>query len=106
MLFFVFSLFLNWESLAFQFQNTIDQQSDKRFNGTVLIAQEKETIFEYQAQQLPFSDPIFPKTQFVIASLSKQITAALILKAQDEKKIKLDDPVAQYIPAKKYPFLT
>lgn len=48
-----------------------------------------------------------PKSLFRIASMSKSITAMGILKLREEGKLKLDDPVALYIPElKKSPALT
>lgn len=47
------------------------------------------------------------KSLFRIASMTKSITAMAILKLRDEGKLRLDDPVQQYIPEiKKTPALT
>lgn len=55
------------------------------------------------AKQLPAT----PKSVFRIASMSKSITVLAILKLRDEGKLKLDDPVAKYIPeAGKLTYLT
>ena len=51
--------------------------------------------------------PATPKSVFRIASMSKSVTALAILKLRDEGKLRLDDPVAQYIPeAAKLTYLT
>lgn len=42
--------------------------------------------------------PATPKSVFRIASMTKSITAMAILKLRDEGKLRLDDPVGQYIP--------
>lgn len=42
--------------------------------------------------------PATPNTMFRIASMSKSATAMAILKLRDEGKLKLDDPVSDYIP--------
>jgi len=46
------------------------------------------------------------QSMFRIASMSKSFTAMAILKLRDEAKLKLDDPVAQYIPEMKGQQLT
>lgn len=51
--------------------------------------------------------PATPKSVFRIASMTKSITAMAILKLRDEGKLRLDDPVAKYIPeAAKLTYLT
>ncbi|MEI8098961.1 MAG: serine hydrolase domain-containing protein [Sediminibacterium sp.] len=50
--------------------------------------------------------PATTQSMFRIASMSKSFTAMAILKLRDEGKLKLDDPVAQYIPEMKGQQLT
>lgn len=50
--------------------------------------------------------PATTKSMFRIASMSKSFTAMAILKLRDEDKIKLDDPVKNYIPEMKGKQLT
>lgn len=42
--------------------------------------------------------PVTPDTVFRIASMSKSFVAMAILRLRDEQKLRLDDPVAKYIP--------
>lgn len=42
--------------------------------------------------------PATPDTEFRIASMSKSFTAAAVLKLRDAGRLKLDDPVARYVP--------
>ena len=46
------------------------------------------------------------RTMYRIASMSKSVTALAIIKLRDEGKLKLDDPVANYIPELKNQALT
>lgn len=46
------------------------------------------------------------RTMYRIASMSKSVTAMAIVKLRDEGKLKLDDPVANYIPELKSQALT
>lgn len=95
----------NLDSLAHKVNHFMDKQTEKRFNGVVLISQKDHIIFEKNQKLLSFSEPIKENSQFVIASLSKQITAALILKACDEKKISLNMPLSSFVKDKKKSFL-
>ncbi|GAA4461510.1 serine hydrolase domain-containing protein [Nibrella saemangeumensis] len=45
--------------------------------------------------------PVTPKSLFRIASMTKSLTMMAILKLRDEGKLRLDDPVQQYIPEMK-----
>jgi CubicO group peptidase (beta-lactamase class C family) len=42
--------------------------------------------------------PASPSSIYPIGSISKQFTAAAIMKLVEEKKLKLDDPVGRYLP--------
>ncbi len=50
--------------------------------------------------------PATTRSMFRIASMSKSFTAMAIVKLRDEGKLKLDDPVSNYIPAMKGQQLT
>jgi CubicO group peptidase (beta-lactamase class C family) len=52
----------------------------------------------YGAASLEHSVRITPKTVFNIASVSKQFTAATLLRLVDEGKVRLDDDVRKYFP--------
>lgn len=45
--------------------------------------------------------PVTPATRFRIASMTKSFVALAILKLRDEGKLRLDDPVARYLPEAK-----
>lgn len=45
--------------------------------------------------------PVTPDTAFRIASMTKAFTGYSILKLRDEGKLRLDDPVSQYVPETK-----
>jgi CubicO group peptidase (beta-lactamase class C family) len=52
----------------------------------------------YGSASLEHSARITPKTLFNIASVSKQFTAATLLRLVDEGKVRLDDDVRKYVP--------
>ena len=72
-----------------------------RFNGEILIAKNDQIIYQ---DAFGYKDPI-EKTKlnighsFELASVSKQFTAAAILKLQEDGKLSIYDPVSKYLPA-------
>ena len=87
-----------------QLDSLLETTTQKRFNGVVLIAHQDSILAYKQVQRLPNAQGMRPQSQFVIASLSKQITAALVLKACEEGKLQLDTPLSDFFPHKKQPF--
>ncbi|MFN8817275.1 MAG: serine hydrolase domain-containing protein [bacterium] len=70
------------------------------FSGAVLAAKDGQVI---AATGVGFADasgtvPNTPATLFEIASLSKQFTAAAILRLQQDGKLNIDDPIATHLP--------
>ena len=70
-----------------------------QFSGAVLVARGDEVLFR---QVHGWSDhsankPLALNSRFRLASISKQFTAAAILRLQDEGKLSVDDPVCKYI---------
>ncbi|MBM3213606.1 serine hydrolase [Candidatus Poribacteria bacterium] len=66
----------------------------------VLIARDGKTVVQktYGLANLSDKIPVTPKTKFRIGSITKQFTAAAILKLQEEGKLSVADPLSQYIP--------
>jgi len=74
----------------------IDQNS---FNGVILLTQDSTTIY---SKSIGYADlekkiPMTIKDQFVIGSISKQITAVLVLREYEKGKIGLNDKINQYL---------
>ena len=70
------------------------------FEGTVLVAKSGKVIVEevYGTADRLNKKPITAHQSFLIASLSKPITATLILKLVEQGKLELDDTLADYFP--------
>jgi CubicO group peptidase (beta-lactamase class C family) len=66
----------------------------------VLVAQNGKILFEkgYGLADLEHHVPITPQTTFRIASITKQFTAAAILKLQEQGKLSVNDKLSKYIP--------
>jgi CubicO group peptidase (beta-lactamase class C family) len=70
-----------------------------RFMGAVLVARGDEILFRqaYGVADVATGAPLQIDSRFRLASISKQFTAAAILRLQDEGKLSVDDPVCQWI---------
>jgi len=73
----------------------------RQFQGTVIVARKGVPVLErgYGYASLEFKVPNGPETKFLIGSITKQFTAALILRLQEQGRLSVDDPVTKYLPA-------
>lgn len=71
-----------------------------RFLGTLLVARGDEILFErgYGMADVELGVPNTPQTRHKVGSLTKQFTAALILKQQEEGRLSVEDTLATYLP--------
>lgn len=71
----------------------------KEFNGTVLVSQNNKVIFEkaYGLANFEWQIKNTLDTKFRIASITKQFTAMLIMQLVEEKVLKLDAPISEYL---------
>lgn len=78
----------------------INTTSPRIFNGVVLITKNGVTKYlkEHGYSDIENQISISVKDKFRIMSNSKQITAALILREVEKGKIKLQDPIREYLP--------
>lgn len=69
------------------------------FSGSVLAADEREVLFKkgYSFANREWEIQNQPDTKFRIGSITKQFTAAIILKLREEGKLKLDDKITDHI---------
>jgi len=70
------------------------------FNGVILVTKDTTTIYSktFGYSDLENKTPINMENQFVIGSISKQITAVLVLREYEKGNLKLDDKIIQYLP--------
>jgi CubicO group peptidase (beta-lactamase class C family) len=87
----------------------LSSQVDALFEGSVrnntpgaavLVTREGKTLLDkgYGLAQVETHSPITCDTRFRIGSITKQFTAAAILKLQEQGKLNIDDPIFKYIP--------
>ncbi len=98
------ALFLSGVSYSQKTNQKIDELLSKYheyglFNGTALAAKEGKIILSkgYGFANYEFNAPNKPETKFRIGSISKQFTAAVIMKLVEEGKIKLDGKITDYL---------
>ncbi len=74
--------------------------AQKKFSGNVLIAKEGRIVFQksYGMADRARRQPNTLQTEFRVGSLSKMFTATAILQLEEEGKLSLTDPVAQFVP--------
>lgn len=53
----------------------------------------------YGVESVERADSVTPATVFELGSISKQLTAALVMKLAEEGRLSLDDPVARHLPS-------
>jgi CubicO group peptidase (beta-lactamase class C family) len=72
---------------------------DNAFMGTVLVAESDKILLDrgYGMASLEWSIPNTPDAKFRLGSLTKQFTATLILLLQQDGKLKIQDPISQYL---------
>lgn len=78
------------------------------FNGAVLIIEKGEVIYKesFGNNGKDENVPISSQSQFLLASLSKQFTAAGIMILEEQGKLKYDDKVIKHLPDFPYPTIT
>ena len=70
-----------------------------RFSGSVLVAKNGKVLFSeaYGLANIESARKNTTKTRFHLGSLSKQFTAAAILKLESEGRLSTDDPISKFL---------
>lgn len=86
-------------------ESLVDMIFDRVIRGdspgaSVLVAKDGEILYQmgYGFANLEHSVLVTPETKFRIGSISKQFTAAAILKLQEEGLLSVKDPLSKFIP--------
>lgn len=77
-----------------------DLREGKKPGAAVLVARDGKVLYEggFGYADVEGSVTVTPETKFRIGSISKQFTAAAILKLVENGKMNLQDPLIKYIP--------
>jgi CubicO group peptidase (beta-lactamase class C family) len=97
------ALFPLW-TLSQQYKNSVDSllknYTQEGFGITSLVS--KNGVVEYRNAfghaDIDLGIPLSPENKFQIGSITKQFTAVLILKLEEEAKLNLKDSIQKYIP--------
>lgn len=81
--------------------------SQYEFNGVILLSQGSKDVYH---KAIGFSDvdnkvKLRQRDQFVIGSISKQITAVLLMREYEKGRVALDDTIGQYLKDIKQPWV-
>jgi D-alanyl-D-alanine carboxypeptidase len=85
---------------TFGIDSVLAQDTADAFNGVILISRDGQTVFTRSSgyADLESNTPMKFDDQFVIGSLSKQITAVIILREYERGHLNLQDPIGKYLP--------
>src|SRR5215210_7247249 len=80
-----------------EYLNALVKQN--RFSGAILLAREGQILLSkgYGMANLEDETPNTPQTKFRLGSITKQFTAAAILKLQEQGKLSMQDMVCKYV---------
>ena len=94
------SLMLAYATIASQIDPLFDKLTETTPGAMVLVARDGKVLFEkgYGAASLERHEPIRPDTRFRVGSISKEFTAASILKLQEQGKLHVADRLSRYFP--------
>lgn len=83
-----------------QIDSLIKTNSIRPFNGVILIRQDNKPVFSRLVGYANFNKQtkFTQNSKFVIGSISKQITAVLVLCELDKNHLELDDLISNYLP--------
>ena len=74
--------------------------SFNKFNGSLLVAEKGKILLQkgYGYRDVAAQLPNDPQTIFLVGSITKEFTAAVILKLAEQKKLALTDRLSKYYP--------
>lgn len=86
--------------LTRQIDSLLATHTELPFNGTILVKQGEKVIYQRMVgyADLENKTPLKEESQFVIGSISKQITAVLVLRAYERGLLHLHVPIRRYLP--------
>jgi D-alanyl-D-alanine carboxypeptidase len=95
-----FSSFGQTSDLPFKIDSLINTPATKPFNGVILLTKNGKTIYFKTKgySDLDKKTPLQLNDPFVIGSISKQITAVLLLREVEHGRVNLNAPIYDYLP--------
>lgn len=89
-----------------QVDSLLDAPTTKPFNGIVIISRDGKVAYTKIAgfANVEKRSPLKMYNQFVIGSISKQITAVIVLQEYEKGRLKLNSPIRKYLPELSQPW--
>lgn len=84
-----------------ELQGLLSAYADHRaFEGAILVSHEGRTVYEgaFGLADHEWGIPNDPDTRFLIASVTKPVTAALVMRLAENGALSLDEPITRYLP--------
>lgn len=93
-------LISNYQYLDSVLESNVDVKNEYPFNGVVIINQNGSTVYSKIVgySNLEAKTTLKQNDEFVIGSISKQITATIVLREYDKRKLELNVPISIYLP--------
>lgn len=87
-------------NFASRIDSLIKANNNRFFNGIILVSQNNKVVYSKVKgfTNLESKTPLVIDNQFIIGSISKQITAVVMLREVDKGRIDLHEPVKRYLP--------
>lgn len=87
-------------ALTSKIDSFLKTQTKRPFNGIILIAKNGKLLYSKVQgyANLETKKPLVLDNQFVVGSISKQMTAVAVLREFEKRKIELHVPVRKYLP--------
>jgi D-alanyl-D-alanine carboxypeptidase len=106
LLFAICHAFAQRADLSLRIDSLISAKTATPFNGIIVISQNGSTKYSKALGYSDFENKILINQfdQFVIGSISKQITAVLVLQEADKGNLKLNVPIHHYLPELSQPW--
>lgn len=91
---------LSQANFAQRIDSLIEANTKRFFNGIILVSQNNKVIYSRVKgfANLENKTPLVIDNQFIVGSISKQMTAVVVLRAVDKGLISLQVPVKKYLP--------
>jgi CubicO group peptidase (beta-lactamase class C family) len=77
--------------------NQHKQAANRPFNGVIMVSRADDVLYQYASSNEFDAETLLSRQQYVVGSISKTITAILVMQAVDEQLIKLDDVAVRYL---------
>lgn len=88
------------DDYSFKIDSLIETTKPRKFNGVILVTHKGDTMYSkaYGYSDKEAKIPIDLNDNFRIQSISKQVTAVLILREVENGRIGLENPIERYLP--------